>query len=86
MSMRIELWPSKFQINPFFQPFRDKMLQPLGFVVYLLNGIVQHLVQKRLEQPVVAHNLQCPTPARRVCGVHTAQAEARSMRAFAAYS
>lgn len=58
MPMWVKLWPSKFHINPFFQPFRNEMLQPLGFVVYLLNGIVEHFVQKRLKQPVMTNNLQ----------------------------
>ena len=35
------------------------MLEPFGFVVNLVPGVVEHIVQKALQQAMVAQHLQC---------------------------
>ena len=62
MAVGIKLWVTEFCGNTLFEALRDEMLQPLGLVMDLLDGIVQYFVQKCLQQPMMAHDLQRAPP------------------------
>ena len=57
-SMRINLWVAQFGSDSFFKALRNKVLQALGFVVQFFERIVEDLVQKCLDQPMMAKNLK----------------------------
>jgi len=58
MSVRVELRVIQFCGNPFLKSLRDEVLQAFRFVMDFIPGIAKDLVQKRLYQPVMPHNLK----------------------------
>src|SRR5271165_2983635 len=42
---------------PIFKPLRNEMFQPLRFLMHLVPGVFQDIVQKQLQQAVMPHNL-----------------------------
>lgn len=56
--MWIELWVPKFISDAFLEALRDEVLQAFGFIVNLVDGIVENLIEKGLNQSMVADNLQ----------------------------
>ena len=44
--------------DPVFQPLRDEVLQPLGLLMHLVPRVAEELVQKSLEQAMVAQYLE----------------------------
>ena len=58
MAMRVGSRIPQLRRNPLLERFRDEVLQPLGFIVQLINGVIEDLKEKRFDQPMMPHNLQ----------------------------
>ena len=56
--MWVELRVSEFSGDPFFKTLGYEVLQAFGFVVKFLDGVVQNLVEKSLDKPVMTNNLE----------------------------
>ena len=44
--------------NTFFKSLGDEMLQTLGLFMHFVDWIIEHLVEKCLDQPMVTHDLE----------------------------
>ncbi len=60
MPVRVGVGIAQLGGNPVFQPLGDEMLQALGLLMHLVPRIAEKLVQKSLEQPMVAQHLEGP--------------------------
>ena len=58
MAMWVGSRMSQLRRNPLLKRFRDEVLQPFGFIVQLINGVIEDLKEKRFDQPMMPHNLQ----------------------------
>ena len=47
-----------------FEALGDEVFQAFGFVVQLVDLVVEHPMQESLDEAMVANNLQCTAPAR----------------------
>ena len=48
-------------INAGFKTLRDEVLQALGFIVQLVDFVVEHAMEESLDQAVVTDDFECPT-------------------------
>ena len=48
-----------------FEALGDEVFQAFGFVVQLVDFVVEHPMQEGLDEAVVPNDLQCAAPARR---------------------
>jgi len=55
--MRIGRRMVQLSVDPSFERLGNEVLQPLGFVVQVFDGVVQHLEEKCFHQPVVPNDL-----------------------------
>ncbi len=60
--MRVGFRVSQFRGDPIFQFLRDKMFQPFRLIVNFVPGIVEEIMEKTLQQAVMAKNLQSAHP------------------------
>ena len=56
--MWVELRVSEFGGNAFLETLGYEVLQAFGFVVKFLDGVIQNLVEKSLDQSVMTNNLE----------------------------
>src|SRR5439155_7960846 len=48
----------QFRRDTIFEPLRDEMFQPFCLIVNLVPRVVEEIMEKTLQQPVMAKNLQ----------------------------
>ena len=60
----VALGMAELGINAGLESFGDEVLQALGFVVQFVELVIEHAVQKCLDQAVVTNDLERPAPAR----------------------
>lgn len=53
--MRVYFRVAEYRRDAIFKTLGDEVLQALGLIVYLVPGVLQNIVKKQFEQPVVAH-------------------------------
>ena len=58
MSVGIEFWVPEFGGDAFLEPLRDKVFESLRLFVYLFNRVVEHLIKKGLNKPMVPQHFQ----------------------------
>ncbi len=58
MPMGVLLRVAKFSGDAFLETLGDEMLQALGLIVQFVDGVVQNLVEKGLDQPMMTNNLE----------------------------
>ncbi len=58
MPVWVELRVPEFISDPLLKTLRDEVLQALGFIVNFVDGVIQHLEKKGLDQAVMANDLQ----------------------------
>jgi len=58
MAMGIELRISEFGGNAFLEPLRNKVFEPLCLFMHFFDRIVEHLIKKGLDEPVVTQHFQ----------------------------
>ena len=59
MSVRVRVGISQFGGDSVFQPLGNEVLQPFGFFMYFIPRIVQNIMKKSFQQPVMAQNFHC---------------------------
>ena len=62
--VRIDLGIAQNGRYPVFESLRNEMLQPLSFLVDFVPRVLKNIVQKQLEQPVMADQFPSPSLAR----------------------
>lgn len=65
MAVGVGLRISQLSRNSILEFFRYEVLQAFGFCVNFVPGVVEHVVQKALKQPVMAENFDGARIARR---------------------
>ena len=65
MPVRIEPWVAQLYGDPFLEPFRDEMFEPLRLLMNLFDRVVEYFIQECLEEAMVAQDLQRASLARR---------------------
>ncbi len=65
VAVRVKLGISQNRGNPILEALRDEVLQALGFVVDLVPGVLENVVQEELQQAMVPNQLPSPALSRR---------------------
>jgi len=60
MTVRIASRMSKLFRNPLLEFLGDEVLEPFSLIVQFIHGIAEHLEKKRLDQTMMAHDLERP--------------------------
>ena len=63
MSVRICVGITQLGGNAVLKPFGDEMLQAFRLFMDFVPGIIENVMQKAFEQPVVANHFQSASPA-----------------------
>ena len=58
MAVRIEFWMSKFCCDALLKALGDEVFKPFGLLMDFLNGVIEHLVEEGLYQPMVAQHFE----------------------------
>ena len=58
MSMRIEFRVPEFGGDAFFESLRDEMFEALCLLMHFFYRVVEHLVKKGLDEPMVTQHFQ----------------------------
>ena len=56
--MWVELRVSEYSGDAFLETLGDEVLQAFSFIVKFIDGVVQYLVEKGLDQPVMTNDLE----------------------------
>src|ERR1035437_2586124 len=75
--VRVDLGMPELGRDPFLEALRDEVLQPLRLRMHLCEWVVENFVEKRLNQPMMPHHLQC-APLPRTRELHPAMPLIRS--------
>ncbi len=62
--MRVKPWVAQLYGDAFLKPFRDEMFEPLRFLMNLFDRVVEHFMEKSLDEAMVAQDLQRTALAR----------------------
>ena len=58
MSVRIELWMAQLCCNSRFKSFGDEVFKAFRFVMHLVPGVIEDLMQECLDQAMMPHDLK----------------------------
>src|SRR6185437_4494513 len=61
MPVRIRLRMPQFRRDPLLKPLADEVLQALRLFMQLVDRVVEHLIQKGLDQTVMPHHFKGPS-------------------------